>query len=62
MITKNAALTMNLKNHKISVGSKANIVVLQENDIVECIRNHSRPLYVVSNGKILDDGLLSQLH
>ena len=62
MITKNAALTMNLKNHEISVGSKANIVVLQENDIVECIRNHSRPLYVVSNGKILDDGLLSQLH
>ena len=54
MITKNAAIAMNLSDHKIAIGAIANIVILENQNITECIRNHSQPLHVISNGLVLD--------
>jgi imidazolonepropionase-like amidohydrolase len=54
MITKNAAIAMNLSDHKIAIGAIANMVILENQNITECIRNHSQPTYVISNGVVLD--------
>ena len=58
MITKNAAIAMNLSDHKIAIGAIANIVILENHNITECIRNHSQPLHVISNGFALDSKAL----
>jgi len=54
MITKYASLAMNISNHKIAIGSTADIVIMEDCNITECIRNHSQPLHVISNGLVLD--------
>ena len=54
MITKYASLAMNISNHKIAIGSTADIVIMEDRNIIECIRNHSHPLHVISNGLKLD--------
>ena len=54
MITKNASLAMNICNHKIAIGAAADLVIMAERNIIECIRNHSQPLHVISGGVALD--------
>jgi hypothetical protein len=54
MITKYASLAMNISNHNIAIGSTANMVIMEDRNIIECIRNHSQPLHVISSGVVLD--------
>lgn len=54
MITKNSDLVMNLSDHKIAIGAIANIVILENQNITQCIRNHIQPQHVMSNGVVLD--------
>jgi cytosine deaminase len=54
MITVDAARAIGIKNFKLEEGAKANLVVLNDENIREAIRNHSEPLYVISHGKLVD--------
>jgi cytosine deaminase len=54
MVTVNAAKCIGLKNHEIKVGALANIVVLSQPDVVEALRFHEAPDFVISHGKLVD--------
>ncbi len=54
MITVNAAKAMNAEGHKLQVGGNANLVVLNQPNVLEALREHSAPRVVVSHGKIVD--------
>jgi cytosine deaminase len=54
MITANAAVAMNINNHSIKVGHPANLVVLAAPDVLEALREHNAPRYVISHGKLVD--------
>lgn len=54
MITVNAAHAMNVSNHALNIGNPANLVVLAMPNILEALREHSAPLYVISHGKLID--------
>jgi len=54
MVTLNAAQAMNLKDHQLKVGAKANLVVLDAPNVLEAMREHTAPRFVVSNGNVID--------
>jgi len=54
MITVNAARAMNVKDHELKVGANANLVVLEQENVLEALREHSVPRAVVSHGKVVD--------
>lgn len=54
MITQNPARSMNIKNHGIKVDAPANIVILKAPNIIEALREHAAPEYVISSGKLID--------
>lgn len=54
MITIDAATAMGLKDFALKVGNAANLVVLNEQNILEALRNHQEPKYVISHGHIVD--------
>jgi cytosine deaminase len=54
MITVNAAKAMNLKDHELKLGAPANLVVLDQPDVLEALREHSAPRFVISHGKVVD--------
>ena len=55
MITKDAATAMGIQDHSLQVGSPANLVVLQQPDVLEALRFHQPPMAVVSGGRLLED-------
>jgi cytosine deaminase len=54
MITTDAARAMGIKQFKLKVGNVANLVVLQEENVLEALRNHREPRWVISHGKLVD--------
>jgi len=54
MITVNAARAMNVSDHALRVGVPANLVVLTAPNVLEALREHTAPLYVISGGKVVD--------
>lgn len=54
MITVNAARAMNVEGHKLQVGGNANLVVLNQPNVLEALREHSAPRVVVSHGKLVN--------
>ncbi len=54
MITVKPAKAIGLKNFRLEVGAEANLVVLNEGNVLEAIRNHGEPLYVISHGELVD--------
>ena len=54
MITVNAARAMNLNDHVLRIGAPANLVVLAGPNVLEALREHQAPLYVISHGKPID--------
>ncbi|MBC8506610.1 MAG: amidohydrolase family protein [Anaerolineales bacterium] len=54
MVTTKAAQCIGLTNFEIKVGSPANVVVLDEPNVLEALRNHAAPDYVISHGKLID--------
>ncbi len=54
MVTVNAAKAVNLKGHELKVGGNANLVVLNQSDVLEALREHSAPRVVVSRGKVVN--------
>jgi cytosine deaminase len=61
MVTVNAAKAMNLKGHELKVGASANLVVLNQSDVLEALREHSAPRVVVSHGNVVDQANLEKL-
>lgn len=59
MITRNAAQAMGLKDFGLEVDTPAHLVVLQERNILEALRSHAAPLFVISHGKLVDADQLS---
>ena len=54
MITRNAALAMGLKDFGLKVGAPAHLVILKQPTILEALRYHEAPLYVISHGELVD--------
>ena len=54
MITTKAAQAIGLQDFCLKVGSPANLVVLSEPNVLEALRNHEPPTYVIRHGKLLD--------
>jgi cytosine deaminase len=54
MITTRAAQAMGLKDFGLRVGAPAHFVVLNEDSILEALRSHEAPRYVISHGKLVE--------
>ena len=54
MITVHAARAMNVEYHELRVGANANLVVLGQANVLEALREHSAPRFVISHGKLVD--------
>ena len=54
MITINAAEAIGIKNFRLKAGNQANLVILHEENVLEALRNHAEPKYVISHGKLVD--------
>ena len=54
MVTLNAAQAMNLKDHQLKVGASANLVVLNARNVLEALREHTAPRYVITSGVLVD--------
>lgn len=54
MITVRAAQAMGLKDYGLRVGANAHLVVLDTPNVLEALRSHAAPAYVVSHGKLVD--------
>jgi cytosine/creatinine deaminase len=54
MITINAAHVMSVKNHSVKINAPANLVVLSAPNVLEALREHAAPLYVISGGRLVD--------
>jgi len=61
MITVNAGRAMNVQDHELKVGGNANLVVLNQPDILEALREHSAPKIVVSDGKVIDHAKMESM-
>jgi cytosine deaminase len=54
MITRNAAQAIGLLDFGLKVGASANLVVLREPNVLEALRGHEPPAYVISHGNLVD--------
>jgi cytosine deaminase len=54
MITVDAAKSIGIKNHKLEEGNPANLVVLNEDNVLDALRYHREPRFVISKGKLVD--------
>lgn len=54
MITTKAAQCIGLTEFALKVGAPANIAVLGEPNVLEALRNHEAPDFVISHGKLVD--------
>jgi cytosine/creatinine deaminase len=61
MITVRAARAMNVTNHELKVGADANLVVLKQPNVLEALREHNAPRFVISHGKLLDSPKMESL-
>ncbi|MFQ5921482.1 MAG: amidohydrolase family protein [Anaerolineales bacterium] len=55
MVTVDAAAAMGIEGHALEVGSPANLVVLQQPDVLGALRFHQPPMAVISGGKLVED-------
>ena len=53
-VTINPADAIGLENHRLAVGNRANLVVLEGENLTEALRFHAAPSAVVSHGRLID--------
>jgi cytosine deaminase len=53
MITLDAARAIGLRDHRLVVGAPADLVVLDAPDVLEALREHAPPRYVIRQGRLL---------
>ncbi len=61
MVTKNAAQCIGLKDFEIKEGAPANLVVLDQPNVLEALRFHEKPTYVISHGKVVDQEAMDKI-
>jgi cytosine deaminase len=61
MVTKNAAKAIGIKDFALKEGAAANLVVLDQPNVLEALRFHERPSFVISHGKLIDQTAMDQL-
>ena len=61
MVTTNAAEAMNIRDHGLKVGANANLVVLDAPNILEALREHEAPRFVISHGNLVDRARLEPI-
>lgn len=61
MVTKDAARCIGLKDFEIKVGAPANLVVLDQPNVLEALRFHEKPSYVISQGKLVDQQRMDEI-
>lgn len=54
MVTTWAAKVMNGLDYGLQGGKQANLVVLKQASVVEALRYHEQPVYVISHGQQVD--------
>jgi cytosine deaminase len=54
MITVDAATAINLSGFRLTEGAAADLVVLNQPDVIEALRFHEPPAHVVKNGVLVD--------
>jgi len=60
MVTKSAARCIGLESFELKAGAPANLVVLDEPNVLEALRNHQSPKWVISHGKLVDQAALER--
>jgi cytosine deaminase len=61
MVTTDAAKAIGLEDFKVRVGASANLVVLDEPNVLEALRNHAAPAHVISHGVLVDQEKVEQI-
>ena len=61
MVTIEAAKCIGLKDFGLRVGAQANLVILDEPDVLEALRNHAAPAWVISHGKVVDQEAVKRM-
>ena len=56
MVTTRPAQAMNVSDYGLKEGVTANLVVMKQNSVVEAMRYHDEPKYVISHGKLVEPG------
>ncbi len=54
MVTTRAAQAMGVKNFALREGAPAHLVVLDQPNVLEALREHAAPRWVISHGKLLE--------
>jgi cytosine/creatinine deaminase len=54
MITVQAAQAMGIEDFGLRVGAPAHLVVLEAPTVLEALRSHAAPAYVINHGKVID--------
>jgi cytosine deaminase len=62
MVTRNAAKCIGLKNFEVKVGAPANLVVLDQPNVLEALRFHEHPTHVISHGKLIDQEKMDKIY
>lgn len=52
MITTEAARALGIPDHRLEVGAPANLVVLNAPDVLDALRAHEPPAWVISGGAV----------
>ena len=60
MITTSAARCIGLDSFELKIGSPAHLVVLDEPNVLEALRNHQPPKWVISHGNLVDQDALQK--
>ena len=61
MVTTDAAKAIGLEDFNLQVDAPANLVVLDEPNVLEALRNHAAPAYVISHGALVDQEKVEQI-
>jgi cytosine/creatinine deaminase len=61
MITVNGAQAINVKDHQLKVGAPANLVVLDVPNVLEAVREHNAPRFVISHGNLIDQARMKSI-
>jgi cytosine deaminase len=61
MITLHAAQAMNVKAHQLKVGAVADLVVLDVPSVLEALREHGAPRFVISHGNLIDQARMKSI-
>jgi len=61
MVTTKAGKAMGLKDFELKVGGQAHLVVSPQRSVLETMRYHEAPLYVISHGKLIDQKKVAEM-